>query len=168
MNNTINPNEQSSRHDYSTPNNSQPENIVNPSSTESEQRNRLHSDRVNAREHSLKQDETQYTKTHEEETTLGKVERKTEEMKDNVKEGFNKAKDKVNEWGNQVKDKINEWSDNSDSKLEDAHRKMDKAQKKMDKAQDKIDKAQDKIDNAYENLKNHENRSTKHPQNPQI
>lgn len=163
MNNSMNQGDQSLHNDYSNQDNSQMGGKNTSSSNyESEQRNRLHSDRVEAGQHNPLEDETQYGKTRENETGFGKVERKAEELKDKANEGFDKAENKVNEWGdkaenkmhewgnkaenkmdewgNKAENRMNEWGDKGDSKVEDADRKMDKAEKKMDKAQDKFAK----------------------------
>ena len=162
MNNSMNQGEQSFQNDYSNQDNSQMGGKNTPSNYESEQRNRLHSDRVEAGEHNPQQDETQYGKIRESESGFGKTERRGEELKDRVNEGFDKAENKVNEWGdkaenkmhewgdkaenkmnewgNKAENKMNEWGDKTDSKLEDADRKMDKAEKKVDKAHEKFAK----------------------------
>lgn len=154
MNNSMNQGEQSSRNDYSNQNNSDMENASTQPNFESEQKNRLHSDRVNAGEHNPEQDETQYGKTREDETGYEKMERKAGEMKDKMNEGIDKTKNKMNEWGDQMKDKMNEWGDKSDSKLDEADRKMDKAQ--------------DHLNNNFENQskQGYEQPSSMNPNNP--
>lgn len=184
MNNSMNQGEQSLHNDYSNQDNSQMGGKNTSSNYESEERNRLHSDRVEAGQHNPQEDETQYGRIHESESGMGRTERRGEELKDRVNEGFDKAENKVNEWGDRAENKMhewgdkaenkmNEWGDRDDSKLEDADRKMDKAEKKMDKAQDKfakgyendgerkmekaekkMDKAEDKLNDANENRTN--------------
>lgn len=184
MNNSMNQGEQSFENDYSNQDNSQMGGKNTSSNYESEQRNRLHSDRVEAGQHNPQQDETQYGRTRENETGFGKVERKAEELKDKANTGFDKAENKVNEWGdkaenkmhewgNKAENKMDEWGDKGDSKVEDADRKMDKAEKKVDKAHDKfaqgyendgerkmekaekkMDKAEDKLNDAHEDRTN--------------
>lgn len=170
MNNSMNQGEQSLQNDYSNQDNSQMGGKNTPSNYESEQRNRLHSDRVEAGQHNPGEDETQYGKIRESESGFDKTERKGEELKDRVNEGFDKAENKVNEWGDKAENKMDEWSNKADSKVEDADRKMDKAEKKMgkahekfakgyendgerkmDKAEKKMDKAEDKLNDANEN-----------------
>lgn len=182
MNNSMNQGEQSLQNDYSNQDNSQMGGKNTPSNYESEQRNRLHSDRVEAGQHNPGEDETQYGKIRESESGFDKTERKGEELKDRVNEGFDKAENKVNEWGDKAENKMHEWGDKAenkmdewsnkaDSKVEDADRKMDKAEKKMgkahekfakgyendgerkmEKAEKKMDKAEDKIQDAHEEL----------------
>ena len=117
MNTSMNQGDQSSKHDYANQDNSQMGGKNTGSQYESENRDRLHSDQIKAGEHNHRQDETGYGRTRENETGIGKVERKAEEMKDKVNEGFNKVSDKVNKGFDKASNKVHEWGDKVENKM---------------------------------------------------